>query len=104
MLVLCWLCWPQWPLSCPYGDPMFALCWPQLPLSCPYGDPMFAYVGLRNANLHSSDRKVGGGEGVTTGAARVYPAVLCYAEGQAICGFSHRGVPSMSATPEIGAG
>ena len=28
---------------------------------------MFAYVGLRNANPHSSDRKGGGGEGVGTG-------------------------------------
>ena len=43
---------------------MLTLCWPQLPLSCPYVDPMFAYVGLRNANPHSSDRKGGGGEGV----------------------------------------
>ena len=33
-----------------------------------------------------------------------YPAVPCYAEGQAICGFSHREVPPMSPTPEIGAG
>ena len=31
---------------------------------------MFAYVGLRNANPHSSDRKGGGGDGVTTGWGR----------------------------------
>ena len=42
-------------------------CWPQLPLSCPYVDPMFAYVGLRNANPHSSDRQGGGDDGVGTG-------------------------------------
>ena len=50
-----------------------------------------------------------GGDGVTTGgsaagAAALYPAVPCYAEGQAICGFSHREVPPMPPTPEIGAG
>ena len=56
---------------------MLTLCWPQLPLSCPYVYPMFAYVGLRNANPHSSDRKGGGDDGVRTtrsaaGAARLY--------------------------------
>ena len=56
---------------------MLVLCWPQLPLSCPYVEPMFAYVGLRNANPHSSDRKGGGDDGVGTarsaaGAARLY--------------------------------
>ena len=35
---------------------MLTPCRPQLPLSCPYVDPMFAYVGLRNANPHSSDK------------------------------------------------
>ena len=75
------LCWPKLALRCP----MLTLCWPQLPLSCPYVDPMFAYVGLRNANPHGSDRKGGGDDGVTTGddgvrptrsaagAARLYP-------------------------------
>ena len=38
-----------------------------LVLSCPYVEPMFTYVGLRNANPHSSDRKGGGGEGVGRG-------------------------------------
>ena len=46
---------------------MLTLCWPQLPLSCPYVGPMFAYVGLRNANPLSSDRKGGSDDGVTTG-------------------------------------
>ena len=45
---------------------MLTLCWPQLPPSCLYVEPMFAYVGLRNANPHSSDRKGGGGNGVGT--------------------------------------
>ena len=58
------LCWPKFALCCP----MLPLCWPQLPLSCPYVEPMFAYVGLRNANPHSSDRKGGGDDGVTTGS------------------------------------
>ena len=49
---------------------MLTLCWPQLPLSCPYVDPMFAYVGLRNANPLSSDRKGGSDDGVTTGWGR----------------------------------
>ena len=54
--------------------------------------------------------KIGGGDpevsppGSAAVAARLYPAVPCYAEGQAICGFSHREVPPMSPTPEIGAG
>ena len=46
---------------------MLTLSCPKLPLSCPYVDPMFAYVGLGNALPHSSDRKGGGGDGVTTG-------------------------------------
>ena len=71
MSALCWpylapmlaLCWPTLTLSCP----MLTLCWPQLTLSYPYVDPMFAYVALANANPHSSDRNIGGGEGVGTG-------------------------------------
>ena len=56
---------------------MLTLCWPQLPLSCPYVDPMFTYVGLGNALPHSSDKKVGGDDGVGTarsaaGVARLY--------------------------------
>ena len=60
------LCWPKLGLC----SPMLTLCWPKLPLSCHYVDPMFAYVGLRNALPHSSDRKGGGGNGVGTGWGR----------------------------------
>ncbi len=78
MLALCWpyvspmlahvgptlaLCWPKLTLCWP----KLALCWAKLTLSCPYVGPMFAYVGLRNANPHSSDSKGGGDDGVTTG-------------------------------------
>ena len=54
---------------------MLTLCRPQLPLSCHYVDPMFAYVGLRNALPHSSDRKGGGGNGVGTGWGRGHDGV-----------------------------
>ena len=85
MWALCWpmsaLCWPYVGLTWPYLAPMLALCsptcarscpmltlcWPKSPLCCHYVDPMFAYVGLRNALPHSSDRKGGGGNGVGTG-------------------------------------
>ena len=64
------LCWPYASLCWCYvglNEAYVALCRPQLPLSCHYVDPMFAYVGLRNALPHSSDRKGGGGNGVGTG-------------------------------------
>ena len=43
-------------------------------------------------------------EGSAAWAVALNPAVPCCAEGQAICGFSHREVPPMPPTPEIGAG
>ena len=43
-------------------------------------------------------------QGSAAWAVALNPAVPCYAEGQAICGFSHREVPPMPPTPEIGAG
>ena len=85
------LCWPNLALSCPYVGPLFAyvtpilplcwpyvgvhwpylaLCWPYVGLSYPYVDPMFTYVGLPNPLPHSSDRKVGGDDGVGRGWRR----------------------------------
>ena len=67
------LCWPNLALCWPYLAPTLALsvlCWPKLALSCPYVDPMFTYVGLGNANPHSSDRKGGGRDGVGRGWER----------------------------------
>ena len=79
MLALCWpyvspmlahvgptlaLCWPKLTLCWP----KLALCWAKLTLSCPYVGPMFAYVGLGNANPHSSD----GTRGSAAGAALLY--------------------------------
>ena len=55
----------------PDVGPMLASVAPILPLSCPYIDPMFAYIGLRNANPHSSEKSRrwgGGGDGVATGS------------------------------------
>ena len=43
-------------------------------------------------------------QGSAAWAVALNPAVPCYAEGQAICGFSQGEAPPMSPTPEIGAG
>ena len=77
------LCWPMSALPWHY-----VLCRPKFALSCPYVDPMFAYVGLRNANPHSSDCETpkrrrwprggedqGGGRGGTPFFLRFSPSV-----------------------------
>ena len=112
MLALWWpmlvLCWPKLTLCCP----MLTLCWPQLPPSCPMLNlcsRMLAFEMLTPIAV-TEKAEVGrgwgrGGDGWVGGwGGSPYPAVPCYAEGQAICGFSHREVPPMPPTPEIGAG
>ena len=52
------LCWPKWPLSCPYVDPMLAyvtpilpLCWPYVGLCYPYLALCWPYVGRSHPYL-----------------------------------------------------
>ena len=61
-----------------------------------WGLGLFASAESRSSSLVFG---VGG-----MGGSPYNPAVPCCAEGQAICGFSHREVPPMPPTPEIGAG